>query len=278
MTTNADRPSIEQLAKEAVERAPSAPVQLPLWPDDRRGAPNAILRSAVFSASTPVARVDRQRYVDRLLPVLPPLAVFYTGPTMYQPELDVCLELWHRCRLTTLGNAVTFTGRSFLRSIRRNTGKSDHAWLSEAFSALLEPSIRVMQRSPSGGLTFLYGGHLVDEVFYDHTRDGWYARVSPTICKLFAPNAHTWLHSSARLALGRGYLAKSLHGYYATHREPLPLSVRRLLELSGSENSSLRGFRRRLRVALAEVANVEHAEGRRFEWCIDDEDLVHVSR
>ena len=229
--------SIKQLAQEQMAR--TTPVQLGLWPDDKRGAPNAILRAAVFSASTPVARSNRERYVDRLLPVLPPYAVFYTGPTLYQPELDVCLELWDRCKRTTAGNEVTFRASSFLKSIGRHAGKSDHAWLGDAFSSLMEPTIRVMQRNPSGGLTFIYGGHLVDEAFYDRDRDGWYARVSPTMSKLFAPDAHTWLDSSTRLALGRGFLAKWLHAYFSTHAKPLPMSVQRLLVTLSAPTSAI---------------------------------------
>ncbi len=277
-SNESDKTRFREIAEQAAALVPTKLVQLPLWPDEKRGAPNAILRSAVFSASTPVARIDRPRYVDRLLPVLPPFAVYYTGPQLYQPELDVCLELWHRCRRTTLGNEVTFHARSFLRSIGRHTGKSDHTWLGEAFSALLEPSVRVMARNPSGGMTFVYGGHLVEEAFHDQSRDAWYARVSPTITRLFAPGAHTWLQSSARLALGRGYLAKWLHGYYATHRDPLPISVERLRELSGSSAGRLRKFRESLRSALQGLAEAECSEGRAFAWRIDDEDMVHVRR
>jgi hypothetical protein len=98
------------------------------------------------------------------------------------------------------------------------------------------------------------------------------------IAELFAPSQHTWLHASARRALGKGYLAKWLHGYFSSHAKPHPICVAALLELSGSENRELRDFRRKLKAALAEVARVETTEGRRFEWCIDDEDLVHVRR
>jgi hypothetical protein len=59
---------------------------------------------------------------------------------------------------------------------------------------------------------------------------------------------------------------------------PLPISVSRLLDLSGSTNASLRDFRRKLRTAMGEVADVERADGREFSWRLDANDLVHVAR
>lgn len=265
----------EDLAKEQMARAPSAPVQLAFWADTRRGAPNAVLRAAMFCAGKPTN--ERKIFKEYTLEVLGPYTITYTGPQLYQSDLDVCLELWHRCRLRPLGTETEFQVGSFLKSLKRSTGKSDYTALVSTFRVLAATTIEVARRDEKGRLRG-YIGHLVDSLAYDEATGRWHVSLNPKIAGLFAPTEHTWLQASARLELGRGYLAKWLHGYFSSHERPHPISVQRLRDLSGSTAGRLRKFRENLRVALAEVARVETAEGRRFEWRLDDEDLVHVRR
>lgn len=269
------RARIEAIASEA---STALPVQLPLWPEDKRGAPNAVLRSAVFSAGKPAGvRAMHQRV---LLPVLPPYAIYYTGPQLYQPDLDVWLELLHRCRLTSLGLAANISVRSLLRGLGRATGKANYEYTRESARALTTATLEVVLRDERrGGRQRGYVGHLVDVFAYDDAREVWEVELNPRIAAMFAADDHTWLAAPARRALGKGYLAKWLHGYFSSHRDPHPISVERLRDLSGSTNACLRDFRRRVREGLLEVARVERAEGRRFDWRVDSgSDLVEVAR
>lgn len=265
----------EDLAKEQMARAPSAPIQLAFWADTRRGAPNAVLRAAMFCAGKPTN--ERKNFKEHKLEVLGPYTITYTGPQLYQPELDVWLELVHRCRLRPLGTEAEFQVGSFLKSLKHKTGKSDYEWLVGSFMTLRATAIRVEWKDKSGRSLGYIGG-LVDSLGFDKDTGHWCVKLDPRIAALFAPTEHTWLQASARLALGRGYLAKWLHGYFSSHERPHPIAAQRLRDLSGSVNRDIRDFRRKLKAALAEVARVETAEGRRFEWRLDDEDLVHVRR
>lgn len=272
-----DKTRFREIAERAVASVPANVVQLKFWPDDRRGAPNTFLRSALFSAGTPTN--NRKTFKDHPIHVLGATTVLYTGPQLYQPDLDVWLELVHRCRLCALGTEASVHPRSVLKALGRSTGKSDYRWLVSSFSVLRATGIHVKQTDPATGRQRGYIGGLVDALGYDFDRQVWSVRLDARIASLFAPNEHTWLQSSARLALGRGFLAKWLHGYYATHREPLPVSVKRFQELSGSSTKQqLRDFRRAVRRALEEIASVERAEGRVFDWHIDEQDQVRVTR
>lgn len=251
-------------------------VQLPLWPDDRRGAPNAILRSAVFSAGKPTA--NRQHRKSVLLPVLPPFAIYYSGPQLYQTDLDVWLELLHRCRLTPLGLSATVTVRSLVRALGRPLNKQAFDNTRDSIRTLVEATVDARKRDQHGRERG-FKGPLIQLFEYDEARQVWSVQLAPKIASLFAPDEHTWLATGARRELGKGYLAKWLHGYFSTHRDPLPISVERLRDLSGSANASLRDFRRRVREGLAEVARVERDEGRQFEWRVGaEDDLVAVVR
>jgi len=255
--------------------APEAePRQLKLWPNDQRGAPNALLRSAMFSAGKPPTK--REAFEGhRLVESLSPYSVSYTGHQLYQPDLDVWLELVHRMRLT-VGEYAVFRTRSFLKALGRSTGKSDREWLSATFMRLRATALQVRWKDEKGKAGEYIGG-LVDSLRYEAELKVWHVRLDPKIIDLFV-GQDTWLHCSARQALGKSYLAKWCHGYFSSHRKPNPISVSRLHGLSGSTNRCMRDFKRRLNEARTELAFVEASEGRRFEWRIDDEDLVRVLR
>jgi len=275
------RARFQALAEQAKEFAPATDdakdAALGVWAEDQRGAPNVVLRSALFTAGKPT--VKRKLYRDHVLPAaIGTRSISYTGPQLYQYELDVWLELVHRCRTQSAGSETTFHAHGFLRSLRRNTGSKDYKQLVSTFRLLQATAIDVVLERDERGRAKGYVGSLVDHIDYDEAAMCWKVRLDPEIAALFAPNDHTWLQVDARLDLGRNYLAKWLHGYFSSHRKPHPISVHRLHELSGSGMVELRRFRFAVRAALAAIGDVERGYRRRFEWRIDDDDCVHVTR
>jgi TrfA protein len=266
----------EELAKQQMERVTAAPVQLAFWAEDRRGAPNALLRAAVFCAGKPTS--ERRMYRARKVAVLGPYTITYTGPQVFQSDLDFWLELMHICRGRPLGTLVRFPMRRLLKSLGyASVGKKDRVRAIAIFSTLREVVIDVQWTDPVTHKGRQYVGGLVNDLGVDNSTGEWCVSISPMIAELFAPSEHTWLQAMARRSLGKSYLAKWLHSYFSTHAKPHPIRLAALLELSGSENTETRGFRRRLKAALDEVAHVETSEGRVFGWHLDD-DVVHVTR
>ncbi len=65
--TNGDaslQQKLDRLKKSVVDRAQNAVVQLPLWPEPKRGAPNSFIRSALFAA---IQGKDRQFIKEAVL-------------------------------------------------------------------------------------------------------------------------------------------------------------------------------------------------------------------
>ncbi len=270
-------PTFESMAHAAMNSLPAASKQLDFWPDERRGAPNPVLRSQLFSASQP--RNDRA-FVQgmKLVRTLAPYSITYTGPELFQPDLDVWLELVHLCRLRSIGTATDFHVRSFLKALGKTTGKTDRVRLVAMFERLRATALRVERINPETGRKQMYIGGLVDRLAFDEATGRWRVVLDPRIVELFAPGNATWLHAPARRALGKNYLAKWLHGYFSSHREPKPIAVDSLRSLSGSTDAALFSFRQKLRKALTEIALVEQSEGRVFEWQVNDCDQVVVTR
>ena len=95
--------------QEAQQRGPAKVIQLPLWPDAKRGAPNAVLRGALFAA----VHKDR-RYMDReLLAAQDGITVRFTGKQLNQADLDVWEQVLHLARTQALGTKCYFTAHGF---------------------------------------------------------------------------------------------------------------------------------------------------------------------
>ena len=73
-------------------RSPAKVIQLPLWPAAKRGAPNAVLRAALFAAIQGKGRVALDRAT---LGAQDGVTIRYTGWQLTQSDLDVWEQALH---------------------------------------------------------------------------------------------------------------------------------------------------------------------------------------
>ena len=97
------------------KRGPAEVIQLPLWPEPKRGAPNAVLRSALFAAIQGKGR----RYMDRkqLIATQDGVTIRYSGGQLDQADLDVWEQTLHLARTQALGSRCYFTVHGFLKTL-----------------------------------------------------------------------------------------------------------------------------------------------------------------
>ena len=127
-------------AAEEEPRGPAQVIQLPLWPAPKRGAPNAVLRGALFAA----IHKDRQ-YMRRkeLIAAQDGITIRYTGEQLDQADLDVWEQVLHLARTQALGKRCYFTAHGFLKALGRSTGKMNHEWLEFALARLSATSVEI---------------------------------------------------------------------------------------------------------------------------------------
>lgn len=263
---------LEQSRSRKVPAKKTLPPQmsLPLWPEAVRGIPNAILRGALFS-------VTQRRPMFRkltLLTTVDGIEIRFRGEGFNQTDLDLCEMLLHLARQQPLGRRVEFTARSVLKALERGTGKTQHEQLKEEISRLASGLIEISWPGNDGGRR-AFGGTLV-KYARDEQPDGTHRHVvifDEQLLKLYeAGYSHIDWHQ--RQALGANNLAKWLHGFYATHAEPLPYKVETIKGLCGSTVERLTDFRKLLRNALDELEEIGAIKG----YAITDGDLVVVSK
>jgi hypothetical protein len=105
----------------------------PDCPDDRRAAPNDMLRSSLFGA---IKRGPRRFLRDHELPAPSGWKLYYTGERLDQIDLDIWLEVMHRCRSTVPGSEVRFTLRSILRALGHGDGASAYKFLEKRLKGM----------------------------------------------------------------------------------------------------------------------------------------------
>ena len=233
----------QQAAQEP--RGPAKVIQLPLWPEPKRGAPNAILRAALFGA---IQGKDRRFLLRKeLIATQAGVTIRYTGGQLDQADLDVWEQVLHLARTQALGKKCYFSTHSFLKALGRSTGKQNHVWLEEALDRLSATSVSISD----GHLT--YFGSLIEEAMRDEDTGKFVVVINPKLAKFYGRTQWTQIDWQQRQALKRKPLALWLHGFYATHASPYPLRVAYLHKLSGSQTKQLRKFKQNLGRALRDL-------------------------
>ena len=160
-------------------RGPAKVIQLPLWPEPKRGAPNAVLRGALFAA----IHKDR-RYMDReLLAAQDGITVWFTGKQLDQSDLDVWEQTLHLARTQALGTRCYFTAHGFLKALGRQTGKSGHEWLKSVFSRLSATDVQISHKG------WTYFGSLIEGGARDEDTGRYVVKINPKLAAFYGRDA-----------------------------------------------------------------------------------------
>ena len=242
-------------------RGPAKIIQLPLWPEAKRGAPNAVLRGALFAA----VHKDR-RYLDReLLAAQDGITVRFTGKQLDQADLDVWEQALHLARTQALGTKCHFTARGFLKALGRQASGQNLEWLKSSLARLAGAVVEISDRRRA------YFGTLIERGVRDEDTDQYVVEINSDLAKFYGRSQWTQIDWEQRQRLRGKPLALWLHGFYASHAAPYPLTVAYLHKLCGSQTKQLWKFKQNLTQALQALEAIGAIKA--FE--IRD-DLVHV--
>ncbi len=238
---------VERMKAVAAEREAKQVIQLPLWPEPKRGTPNSFLRSALFSA---IQSQNRQWLKGETLASQEGITVKYTGQQLNQEDLTLWETLVHMARQTPLGDTCEFTAHGILKTLGLNTGGDEHERLHEAFIRLAGG---VVELEHGGGKFF---GTLIDWGIEEKVSHRYRIQLNRQLTKLYQEGLWTYVDWKERKQLRRHPLALALHGLYSSHRQPYPMKVDTLYKLTGSRNKSMRGFKQQLTLALNKLVSV----------------------
>lgn len=225
-------------------------IQLPIWPEQFRGIPNALARSALFNVAN--IRKGARKNLKRVeIAAVKGITITYTGEELRQDDEDAFLQLVHICRIQELGTEVRFTAHALLTELGWTKNSASYKRLVDCLDRLKASSLAVTVDVGIGKVN--YTGSLIRS--FRWRQDGnnapmreWTVLLEKEIIALFQPSSYSRVDWKLRLTLPP--LAKWLHSFFHTHAQPFPYKVATLHTLTGSEVSELRKFRYKLRIAL----------------------------
>lgn len=237
-------------------------IQLPLWPEQARAAPNVILRSALFPAT------NKRRWVNNeIIASLDGIEIRFKGQTHTQKHFDTWAEVIHLARNHPLGGECVFTAYSFLKAQKLGTGSSDYQQLADELNDLLQP-VSIMWNGKT------YQGGLIYRVKRDEDTKCYKVMIDPDIIKLFSPDEYTIMDWEQRRQLGKNDLAKAVHNHIISHASMFDYTLTKWRELTGS-TEDLKYYRARFK----KVLNLFKERGVIKDWSIDPKsDRVHIER
>lgn len=227
----------------------NATSQLMIWPDDERGIPNALVRSALFNVDQ-IRAGERDVLVDAEVLAMGNLNITYSGQQLRQDDADVWLQLVHMGR-DNLARPIEFTCNAMLTELGWSRRTGNRLRLAKTIERLQWTRVKITKGEEG------YGGPLIFSFKWrEHDAElrTWTVRLNNDLADLFALTQRTRLDWETRLSLSP--LEKWLHGFYMSHRDPFPISIELLLKLTKSNCSTLKDWRDLVREAMDKLVLV----------------------
>jgi hypothetical protein len=225
-------------------------IQLPLWPEDKRGTPNCFLRSALFSAI--YGNEERKYLKSVLLAVHGDCSIHYTGEQLSQSDKDFLMAALHLARQHPLGHVCHFRGYSFLKMLGRSNNTDNYVWLDATITRLIATAvkIRIGRRS--------FEGSLLTNCKKEEGSDVYKLTFDPDFLKLYGSSDWTAVDWEIHKRLSRSPLAQWIYDYAVSH-VGTKIKLETLQWLSGREGEPAKIFNlafKRAKIMLEERAGV----------------------
>lgn len=260
---------VSQRAKDVEEKLSK---QLPIWANELRSAPNETLRSALFTARNkvhPRARMNSEEIVT-----YGNAKILYTGEELRQDDLDVWLQILHMAKDLPLGEPIYFKANEFKREIKMPYGNESTLRLKEAFTRLKATAVTVHSERLGKGVSvsLISRFEYTDEL--DSRTGEWMVAVEPEMAALFGGGVYLSQFEWEQRRQLKGPLAKWLHGFYSSHRDPFDLPVSTIMGNTGTSIATNKKATQLMKSALTELVRVKFLD----EFSIDSKGKVHVVR
>jgi hypothetical protein len=238
---------LENLQRTLAERASAEVIQLPVWPEPKRGTPNSFIRSALFSA---IQSKDRKFLDAQILDSQAGIVIKFTGQQLNQEDLTLWETLVHLAKSHALGNVCIFTAHGLLKAMGLNTGGTEHRRLHKGIIRLAGGISEITHEGKT------YFGPLIKSGIKDELTSHYTVELNRELIRLYGETQWTAIDWQQRLELRKKPLAQALHAFYSSHKQPFPTKLATLQRLTGSRNAQAADFKRQCRKALDELVKI----------------------
>lgn len=217
---------------------------LPLWSEEIRAVPNPFLRSGLFSVSHDTD-ANREFRDNEKIVSLSNYNIRVTGKALSQDDLSVWMSLLSMARSGPISDVVRFTGYRLLKDLGWRMHSENYVRVKESIRRLKNNGLEISSTDE----TKAYSGSLLRNYAFqtDEHDTSWWVQFEPEMAKLLVSDNTTLLEWEVRKDIGsRSRLALWLHAFYASHRDPIPFRIEKIMELCGAKTKHLPTFKRDL--------------------------------
>lgn len=241
---------------------------MPYWPDEVRGYPNVLARSALFRVAD--KRAERAFLKDIEVFNVGKSRVVYRGLELRQDDADVFLQLIHLAKNQHVGAPISFTKYAMTKMLKWSQCTSSNDRLKETILRLT--SCLLVVESEEGG----FSGRLIDQFVWHNDKTNtenpsWQILLDPKILSMFSWASYSRIEWEMRMQLSP--LEKWLHAYYSSHKKPLPIKISTLQQCCGSTSKSVHSFKQKLSKAMEKLEEVGFVSSYGY-----DKDLLFVTK
>lgn len=263
-TSDAPRPG--RKPPQTVAREPG---YLPaIWSDVYRAIPNVLVRTALCTINRYGLDTPRPHRNKTLIASQKNISMYVTGEETNQFDADVLMQLTHYQRNLPVGTLFSFSARQVLEDLGKPLNGRNHAELIASIHRLAKTYVELEQNDGDGPRFVSF--NLVAQFARDDSESAptqsWQVSFPSIVLELFAKDSYTRLVWEQSQMLDSS-LAKFLHRYFASHREPFPLTTAFLHDITGSNLTELRKFRANMKKALDELVSARFL----LSWSYDSE-------
>lgn len=249
----------KKMAEQAIARQKNAnsdqailQVLLPLWDDDRRGVPNPIVRSGLFT----VRNTKQRALLNETVASLSTYDVVYKGEELRQDDLSVWMALMTMARKQPIDMPIYFSGYELIKDLGWRMHSESYTRAKACIDRLKFTSLKIA----TSDLKAMYAGSLIRDFAYAELDEKgnakWMVRLESKVAQMFLNETTTFLEWEQRKEIGpRASLTLWLHAYFSSHRDPFPITVAKIHELCKSEQLSMANFKIRVRQSLETLAS-----------------------
>jgi hypothetical protein len=243
---------ILQLVERAEQHLETLPLQLPIWPDDKKAVPNSIARSSLF---TSIPRGPRKLLKDEELASPKGTTMYFTGERLDMSECDVFLLTLDMARHLPLGQPIKIKRAEFIRALgKKERGGNGYKILADQFKRLTTAHLSIETPKYKAYL------NLVSSWVYNKDTKEFEATIDPKIIALFSNSefAHIDWHKRLQISSEKKDLAKWMQGYIASHSPGKPHKIGLLLLRGWSGYTvNIRKYKTYMLNALKELERLE---------------------
>jgi hypothetical protein len=262
---------VARMQKKAVSKkqqeTQSAKILYFAWNPQSKALPNIFLRSNLFTARhNNQPRTYRQK---ESIAVYGSGSITYTGQELRQNDEDMYLVLVDLVKRRygfmpesqwPAGDSfrVEFTPKELIAALGITKSATTYALLQTTMTRLQGASLTIESTAENAGVDTSSGVSLSMLPSFGWKKRGgsesYWADIPKTLFALFARSHFTALHWEQRCKLNGG-LAKWLHSFYSTHREPFNLTLDTIMLLCGL-SSERRNLKIKVKKALDELKEI----------------------